>query len=323
MRDNKHHNIDLRLLAMFIEMMRTGSVSATANALDTSQPAVSMSLARLRKHYGDPLFVRTSEGMKPTSLAQELQEPLTRAYLLLNEALSSQSSFDPATSTRLFRIAMADAGYLGIFPRLIKRQQEVAPNIRLEFTSIIEKTGMQMEAGDIDLTIAFMPQLGRGVYQQLLLEQTFVGAVRQDHPRIRSRLTIKDYQRESHLSIAPSGTGHWVLNSAIEQAGINRKIAWQVQSYLGIPPIISNSDYIVTIPKAAADYFEERGVLRSFPLPFPTPPIVVMQYWHERFHRDSGLMWLRRQLLDLFSHWSKVPVEPDSWFKYETDQPSA
>lgn len=312
-----YYNIDLKLLTVFAELMRTGSVSETANVLDTSQPAISMSLARLRRHFGDPLFVRTSEGMKPTSLAQDLQEPLTRALALLTEALSQQSSFDPATSNRLFRIAMADAGYLGVFPHLIKRQQQVAPNIRLEFTSIIEKTGALMEAGDIDLTIAFMPQLGRGIYQQLLLEQPFVGAVRYDHPRIRTRLTIKDYERESHLSIAPSGTGHWVLDGAIEQAGITRKIGWQVQNYLGIPPIISNSDFIVSIPKAAADYFAEIGLLRAFPLPFPTPTIIVMQYWHERFHRDSGLLWLRRQLVDLFAHWRMEPAEPDSWLRQD------
>lgn len=313
MRGGDYYNIDLKLLAVFTEMMRTGSVSETANLLDTSQPAVSMSLGRLRRHFGDPLFVRTSEGMKPTSLAQDLQEPLTRAFSLLTEALARQSTFDPATSNRLFRIAMADAGYPGVFPLLIRRQQQVAPNIRLEFTSIVEKTGMMMEAGDIDLTIAFMPQLGgSGIYQQLLLEQNFVGAVRRDHPRIRTRLTIKDYERESHLSIAPSGTGHWVLDGAIERAGITRKIGWQVQNYLGIPPIISNSDYIVTIPKAAADYFVEIGLLRAFALPFPTPSIIVMQYWHERFHRDSGLLWLRRQLIDLFAHWRREPAEPDS-----------
>src|SRR6266516_3795153 len=50
-------NIDLKLLAIVSELNRTRSVSQTAENLDLSQSAVSMSLAKLRKHFNDPLFV--------------------------------------------------------------------------------------------------------------------------------------------------------------------------------------------------------------------------------------------------------------------------
>lgn len=295
-------NIDLRLLSIFTEMVRTRSVSETANNLNASQPSVSMSLSRLRKYFNDPLFVRTSRGMEPTPRALDLQAPLTRAYQLLNDATQSRSSFDPHTSDRFFRIAMTDTGYLSVFPRLLELQKRTAPNIRFDFSFITEKTGKLMQTGEIDLTLAFLPQLGTsGVYQQLLLEQTFVAAVRHHHPRIRTQLSIKDYEQESHLVISPAGTGYWVLNGALERAGVQRKIGWQVQSILGILPIVGNSDYIVTIPSSAAQFLQQQGLVRVFPLPFSTPTFTVMQYWHERFHRDSGLQWLRNQLVGLFS----------------------
>ena len=65
-------NIDLRLLEVIRELNRTGSVSHAAQNLGLSQSAVSMTLARLRKHFGDPLFVRTSSGMASTPYAAEL-----------------------------------------------------------------------------------------------------------------------------------------------------------------------------------------------------------------------------------------------------------
>jgi len=293
-------NIDLRLLAVFTEMMRTGSVSEAAENLGVSQPAISMSLSRMRKQLGDPLFVRTSRGMEPTPLALALQDPLTRAFQLVSDATRARAGFDPLSSTRLFRIAMADAGYLGVFPPLLARQKALAPHIRFEFTSITEKTAKLMESGHIDLTIAFLPQLGAGIYQQQLLLQEFVAAVRLDHPRIQSALTRDDYAREQHLAIAPSGTGHGILDRYIEDAGIHRKIGWQVQNLLGVPALIGDSDYIVTLPQAPAAFFARQGLVRVFPLPFPSPSIVVMQYWHERFHRDEGLRWLRRQLVSLW-----------------------
>jgi len=301
----KLHDFNLKLLAVYVEMMRTGSVSEAANVLNTTQSTVSMALARLRQRFDDELFVRTSEGMQPTPLALELKAPLTQAYTTMVQTLTSRTVFDPATSTRLFRIAMADAGYLAVLPPLIRHQQKVAKNMRVEFTAIAEKTGALMEMGEINLTIATAPAFqGAGLYQQLLLEQSFVAAVRPDHPRIQSALSAEDYQREQHLVIVPPSTSHKILlDSALDEAGITRKTGWQVQSYLGILPILANSDYIATIPEAPAAYFAKMGMCRVFPLPFPVPLIVVRQYWHERFHRDAGLTWLRGQLQDLFVNW--------------------
>ena len=80
-------NIDLKLLAIVSELDRTRSVSATAENLSLSQSAVSMSLAKLRRHFNDPLFVRTSTGMEPTPHAVELITLLKSAEELLQNAL--------------------------------------------------------------------------------------------------------------------------------------------------------------------------------------------------------------------------------------------
>lgn len=293
-------NLDIKLLAVFNEMFKTGSVSVTANTLHMTQPAVSMCLSRLRKHFADALFVRAGSVMAPTPQALFLQEPLCRAYQLLTDASRAREPFFPFSSTRVFRIAMVDAGYLALFPLLFDFQKKEAPNLRFEFRTITKETGALMAAGEIDLTIAFMPQLGPGIYQQLLLEQDFVAAVRCNHPRIGSGISLADYATEQHLEISPSGTGHWVLNNAIEEVGLVRNIGWRADSYLAIPPILPVSDYIVTIPEAMARFFAERSLLKYFKLPFKAPEIVVMQHWHERFHRDPGLLWLRRTFQELF-----------------------
>ncbi len=47
-------------------LYRTGSVTPTAEALGQTQPTVGTWLARLRLQLGDPLFVRTPQGMPHT-----------------------------------------------------------------------------------------------------------------------------------------------------------------------------------------------------------------------------------------------------------------
>jgi DNA-binding transcriptional LysR family regulator len=58
--------VTLTQLSAFVLVARLGSVSAAAHALDVSEPAVSQALAALRKHFGDPLLVRGSNGMTLT-----------------------------------------------------------------------------------------------------------------------------------------------------------------------------------------------------------------------------------------------------------------
>ncbi|MFF3417516.1 LysR family transcriptional regulator [Streptomyces sp. NPDC002698] len=62
----------LDLLATFLEIYRTGSLSAAAARLGVSQPAVTGQLARLEEQLGEPLFVRSSKGARPTPRAAVL-----------------------------------------------------------------------------------------------------------------------------------------------------------------------------------------------------------------------------------------------------------
>ena len=63
------NELDLNLLRVFEALMSEQSVSRAAAKLRLSQPATSSALNRLREALGDPLLVRTREGMVPTPRA--------------------------------------------------------------------------------------------------------------------------------------------------------------------------------------------------------------------------------------------------------------
>src|ERR1043165_8776455 len=100
--------MDLNLLVVFQEVFRAGQISAAARQLDLSQSAVSNALARLRRTFGDELFVRTAAGMQPTPLAQEVYEPIAAALANVALALNRPERFDPTLSARRFTMAMTD-----------------------------------------------------------------------------------------------------------------------------------------------------------------------------------------------------------------------
>ncbi|MCB2021277.1 MAG: LysR family transcriptional regulator, partial [Burkholderiaceae bacterium] len=49
--------LDLNLLRVLVTLQRLRSVTAAGQSLSLSQPATSNALARLRRHFDDPLFV--------------------------------------------------------------------------------------------------------------------------------------------------------------------------------------------------------------------------------------------------------------------------
>ena len=293
-------NIDLKLLAVVTELNRTRSVSQTAENLDLSQSAISMSLAKLRKLFNDPLFVRTSSGMNPTPHAVELIGLLKNAEDLLQTALDLHVVFDPMRSERRFNLYSSDIAQVTLMPRLMQRLKSIAPNVGIELQRLSEGTPKQLESGEADLAVGFILPLGAGFCQQRLFKERFVCVARKDHPRVGDTISIEEFQNETHLAITTCGTGHGVVEKALEGRGIRRRVGLTVPSFLGIASIIATLDYLAVIPEQLARHLARTGNIKMLPLPFNVPSYYIMQHWHERYTQDPASKWLRSVVANLF-----------------------
>lgn len=293
-------NIDLKLLAVIGELHRTRSVSQAAERLELSQSTISMSLAKLRKHFNDPLFVRTSSGMEPTPHATELICMLQKAESLLQSALDHHVVFEPLASERVFRLQSTDIAQVTLLPKLMQRLKKIAPSVGIHLARISPDTPKLLESGELDLAVGFILPMGAGFCQQRLFRERFVCAVRKDHPRIDKTLTVKQFESESHLAIATSGTGHGIVEKTLEAKKIRRCVGLTVPSFLGIATIITSNDYIVTLPEQLGRHLAGPGNIKVLPLPFDLPPYYIMQHWHERYSQDPANRWLRTLMADLF-----------------------
>jgi len=294
-------SIDIRLLAVFDEIYKTRSVTAAAEALELGQPAVSVALSKLRHHFGDPLFVRTSSGMEPTPFSEGLVRPVRAVLDALEQVLGHRSEFDPASSDRSFRICMTDISQLALLPKLWKRLRATAPGVRIEVSPLSADTARMLESGEADLALGFIPQLEAGFYQQLLFRQNFVCMVAADHPRITDALSLAQFEAEDHAVISSSGSAPAIVEREITRQRIKRRVALKIPNFLGAAFVIEHTDLLVTIPKRLGDVLQGRGAFRIFPVPFELPQYEVKQHWHERYHQDEGNRWLRGVVSELLS----------------------
>lgn len=287
-------SIDIRLLMVFDAIYKMRSVTAAAEALDLAQPAVSVALAKLRHHFGNPLFVRTSNGMEPTPFSEGLVQPVREALDAVEKVLGHRGEFDPASAERSFRISMADISQLVLLPRLWEALRETAPGIRIEIVPMSSDTARLLESGEADLAVGFVPQLEAGFHQQTLFMQNFVCMLARDHPRIGDSLDLAGFEAEDHAVISSSGAAPGILEREIARQGITRRVVLKIPSFLGAAFVIEHTDLLLTVPRRLGDVLQGRGAFRFLPVPFPLPEYEVKQHWHERYHHDEGNRWLRR-----------------------------
>jgi DNA-binding transcriptional LysR family regulator len=293
-------SLDVKLLAIIVELYRTRSVSQTAENLGLNQPTVSMSLARLRKYFNDPLFVNTHHGMEPTPHASHVIPELKNALELLRTAMAYRDTFDPATTTRTFLIAATDIGQVVVLPALMNRIRQLAPFAAVEFSNFSEQSHFQLESGDLDVGLGFILPLEGGFHRQKLFTERFVCVVRRGHPRIRRRLTLEDFERESHLIVTTPATGHVMLEKTLESLDIRRKVGLRVPNFIGLSTLIASTDLLVMVPERFAKVMAGLIPAQIFPPPMKVPSYEVMQYWHARSDKDPACRWLRSLIVELF-----------------------
>lgn len=303
--------IDLNLMHVFDALMQDGNLTRAGYRVGVSQPAMSHALAKLRKLTGDHLFVRVPSGMEPTAVATRMAPSIREALRLFQAALEGDAHFDPITCERTFQILMSDIGELVYLPRLVRRLEEIAPHVNVRAMQLPREAYPEaFTSGEADLAIGFLPGLRAGFYQQRLFSDTYVCVVREDHPRIHKRLSLKQFVQESHVLIEPGGSRyHSVMHQTstttlIEQylaeRGLARRVALRVPHFMVVPEIVRSTDLLATLPSYVIRHLPSRSGLKPLQLPIEVPRFEIKQFWHQRSHTDPANRWLRGVFADLF-----------------------
>ncbi len=288
---------DLNLLIVFHAVDQERNITRAAKALGLTQPALSHALARLRILFGDPLFVKSSQGMMPTPRAEALSAPIHEVLQSLESRIFTQQSFDPSQLDRTFSLRTTDFLEMLLLPSLLRDIRPEAPRARIASTALqFSLPQQEIESGRVDLAIAgFFGDLPDGFYQQALITDHFLVACSKSHPRLgrAKELTIAAYLNERHLLIAPGGVLKGRVDDWLRLQKSTRFVVAGTGSYLASGWIAAESEDVLTGPSRLLQALAKTLPLKLFPTPFPSPDFTIIQCWHERHHQDPAHRWLR------------------------------
>ena len=293
--------LDLNLVRVFVAIYETRSVTQAAERLDLTQPTISYGLAKLRKVYADRLFSRSSNGLVPTSLAEQLFQRYRDALTSVESTLEQNTAFDPLRSTRRFRLAMSDIGVLYFVPPLLRKFQESAPHIEIDIVQIPDAPSEDLSVGRLDMAIGNIPALASPVHSVLLFREHYVCLMSANHPTIGERMSLEEFLSARHVMVSSPRSGHFLIEEALAERGIHRNIVARVPQFTVLPQLLSQSDLLVLLPSRVANLYVLQGGLKALPLPVPLPDFQVQAHWHARHEYSAAHRWLVDEIVQTLS----------------------
>jgi DNA-binding transcriptional LysR family regulator len=296
--------IDMNLLVALDALLTERSVTRAAARVGLSQPAMSNTLGRLRTLIGDPLLVRAPRGMMPTARAKQMADRVRFALQEIQGALEDVQVFDAKSSNRAFTVATTDYANLALLPSLLNRLKTIAPNLSVRVHPLHRNNArVALQTGELDLGIAWRlnepPFDSQGFYTKALFKEHLVCIVRKDHPTVRNRLKLSQFLKLEHVVVGPADDYILIVDQALAQRGLRRRVAVTIPGAMGSPFIIAQTDMIATVPGRVAQRFAKVVPLCILPLPMRLSPLTMRLLWHERNHADPGHQWLRSVLSGL------------------------
>ena len=300
----KIKDTDLNLFIAFDVIYTEKNLTKSGQVLGITQPAVSNALARLRDLFNDELFIRTSRGMIPTPVANQLIGDIRNALSLIQNTISVSEKFDPSTAEMTFKISIGDTSEYRLLPLLIKQLAEIAPKVKVEtYLTARKDAPRELASGAIDFSIDPPLQSDQHLKHEKIYQEDYVMIVRKDHPILKKqKITIEDYLDLSHIHISNRKTGMGHVDMTLYKLGLSRDIYLRAQHFLVAPYIVEQSDMAITTTKGFA--VDRNLAWRE--LPFDIDPLVLHLYWHENNDNESSSKWMRDLMLKTYGKLQKV-----------------
>lgn len=304
------NRVDMNLIVYLDVLLKERNVTRAAQRLGISQPAMSNGLRRLRDLFGDPLLVRTSDGMMPTERAQEL-EPLVRVALQgLERAIQPRASFNAEESKRVFRMMASDYAESTLLPPLLRRLRKEAPDIVLDVMTPSDVSFADVEQGKVDMVINRFTTIPQSFHQNTVWNDEFCCILSKDNP-LNDNFSLKNYLKAPHVWVSKTGFGIGVgmnpmdvqrlgfVDEVLAQLGKKRSISVFTRHYQAAMMLAENNDLVVTIPSRLAHLKVDDPRLTIRPVPFEIPPLLLKMVWSPLLQNDPAHRWMRRFIMEV------------------------
>jgi DNA-binding transcriptional LysR family regulator len=260
------------------------------------QSSMSSALSRLRLQFNDELLVRVGRDYELTPLARLLLPQLQLTLPLIENALMSQEAFDPATSTRHYRLLMSDYAAIELRPRLSQAMNE-APHIRIDILPLpAEPTDAGRDLVNNDFVV-IVPGIGIEGDRAHLFVDHYVCMIDKNNPALQKGKLSWEAFKELPQAIVDFGQSHLTpADRKLGEMGFQRKAHVKTTEFMPMASIIEGTNLVGIVPSRLAERMAKSTNTIGVEAPFGHIEIFENLWWHPSHNTDPSHVWLRRIL---------------------------
>lgn len=315
------------LLRDFLAVARAGSLSAAAQALAVSQPALTKSIRRLEEHYGVALFERKARGMALTAFGETLLGHAKLIDAQCRFADAEMQAFAKGGGGRL-RIGAGPFWGATVLPVAIARLQQQLPKLQVDLdVGVNTLIHPRLFAGDLDIVVCALPDAellppGIEVHRFFDLQMRVIAG--DGHPLLKRRHVMAAdlapypwvlYQRDREIV-------QKLLKALRDDGGTPPRVMVESSSVLAVLQLLKSGPYLSCIADEFLRVRPESGV-RAVPFQRDIWSCPAGALYHRSLRQFAPVHALIGAIDDISGRFSRARPAHDATRKNATPERAA
>jgi len=239
--------------------------------------------------------------------------PHVHAALVQLQTAIAPANFSPATSERRFVLVAGTYSCAVMAPPLVARLAAEAPLSELVVSQYTPDVFDRLDAHRVDFIIGGVVDAPSRFVREEILSERLAWLVSAEHPIAQlDQVGLEDLVSTPHVLISASIPGtidaaaarrglvtrpSWedagAFETALEAAGLTRRIGVSVPDSYSAIAVVARSDMITLIPRRLALLSVQSGRLKLIEPPYPSPSVdISLVYLKERLV-EPAVAWMR------------------------------
>jgi DNA-binding transcriptional LysR family regulator len=274
--DRVGRRIKLHDLHVLLAVVEAGSMGKAARRLNTTQPAVSRSVAELEHTLGVRLLDRGSDGVAPTQYGRALIGSSLAAFDELRQGVKNIEFLADPTIGEI-RIGGNDAIIAGLLPTVFTRLRSDYPGIAIHVMQLaaVQQQYRELRERRIDLVLGRIAQPIEEDFSTEILfyERSFVVAGPKNRWLRRRKIELAELANEPWTLPTPDTLIGSLVADAFRASGLEfpRRAVATGSIHLHMA-LIASGPFLAILPGSMLRFAPNRAALKVLPVELPIPP---------------------------------------------------
>lgn len=288
----------LQQLQLLLTLARTGSMRASADAMNVTQPALTKALKQLEEEFGATLVLRSPKGVRLSTEGEMLAARAANVLREIERAKEEMLALTHHTQVTL-TVGVSPAAALVLAANTISTFQARWPDARIHLVdALYPKALQQLRSGELDLALGPLPGtgMGRDLHARALIDSPSVIVAKAGHPLAGAR-SLDELQGATWLLTGPRlGPGD-PLHLGFAQRGLAApRITLECESLATLLAVLPSMDTLTILPRRFYDVHGPRMGLVALELQEHLPATTI----HIFSRADAPLSLPAQRLMDTF-----------------------